>query len=190
MKLLHSSLHLLLSLSLLSCADRIEQTDKLRQEMADKKIKRITNAELNETVNAWGEQMVAVMQSELTARLKTGVAPDSLCQLRQVPKTRALAERYAVTVDLLGPQDVQNPRFSAKEREVLDAYLYNAENKLPQQSNIQRIADTLYVYNAAIPLDNPICKACFGDQKQPLAVWRLAFTKREIIRRMTAKKKK
>jgi hypothetical protein len=175
--------------SLLSCADRIKQTDELKQEMADKKIKRVTNAELNETVNAWGEQMVAVMQNELTAKLKAGGSADSLCQLRQLPKTTALAKRYAVRVSLLGSQDVQNADLAPKEREVLDAYLYNAENKLPQQSNIQRIGDTLFVYNSAVSLENPICQACFGDQKQPLAVWRLAFPKRELIRRMTAKKK-
>lgn len=177
------------SLSLLSCADRIKQTDELKQEMADKKIKRVTNAELSETVNTWGEQMVVVMQNELTAKLKAGGPADSLCQLRQLPKTTALAKRYAVRVSLLGPQDVQNTNLAPKEREVLDAYLYNAENKLPQQSNIQRIGDTLFVYNTVAPAENPICKACFGNQKQPLAVWRLAFLKREIIRRMKAKKK-
>ncbi len=174
----------------LSCSpDRIKQTDQLRQEMNDKKIKRITNIELTETVDAWGEQIVLVAQNELTSKLKAGGSTDRLCQLENLPKTAALAQRYALTIDLLGAPDVQNTRLSPKEREVLDAYLYNAEKKLPQQSNIQRIADTLYVYNAAVPMDNIICEACFGDQKEPLAVWRLAFTKREVIRRMNGKKK-
>lgn len=180
----------ILSLFLLSCSpDRIKQTDQLRQEMNDKKIKRITNVELTETVDAWGLQIVLVAQNELTGKLKAGGSPAALCQLENLPKTVALAKRYALTIELLGAQDVQNTRLAAKEREVLDAYLYNAEKKLPQQSNIQRIADTLYVYNAVVPTDNSICKTCFGDQKEPLAVWRLAFTKREVIRRMNGKKK-
>ncbi len=79
---------------------------------------------------------------------------------------------------------------SSKEREVLDAYLYNAEQKLPQISNIQKINDTLYVYNAAVPTQNVICQTCFGDHKTPLAVWRLVFPKREIVRRMKPTKKK
>ncbi len=174
----------------LSCSpDRIKQTDQLKQEMNDKKIKRITNIELTETVDAWGEQIVMVAQNELAAKLKTGGTTAALCRLDRLPKTAALAKRYALTIDLLGAQDVQNTNLAPKEREVLDAYLYNAEKKLPQQSNIQRIADTLYVYNVAVPTENLICKACFGDQKQPLAVWRLAFSKREVIRRMNGKKK-
>lgn len=179
------------ALFLFSCSpDRIKQTDQLKQEMNDKKIKRITNIELTETVDAWGEQIVMVVQNELAAKLKSGGTTAALCQLEQLPKTAALAKRYALTIDLLGAQDVQNTKLAPKEREVLDAYLYNAEKKLPQQSNIQRIADTLYVYNAAVPTENLICKACFGDQKQPVAVWRLAFSKREVIRRMNGKKKK
>lgn len=178
------------TLSLLSCnPDRIKQTDQLRQEMADKKIKRVTNADLNETVNTWGQQIVQVVQNELTNKLRAGGSPDSLCRLKQLPKTIALANRYALTIDLMGAQDVKNPRLAPKEREVLDAYLYNAENKLAQQSNIQRIGDSLYVYNAAVPADNPICQTCFGNQQQPLAIWRLVFSKREVIRRMSAKKK-
>jgi len=185
-----AALFLTFTLSFFSCSpDRIKQTDQLRQEMNDKKIKRITNVELTETVDAWGEQIVLVAQNELTSKLKAGGSTAALCQLEQLPKTAALAKRYALTIDLLGAKDVQNTSLAAKEREVLDAYLYNAEKKLPQQSNIQRIADTLYVYNAAVPMDNIICKTCFGDQKEPLAVWRLAFTKREVIRRMNGKKK-
>jgi len=179
-----------LSLFLFSCnPDRIKQTDQLKQEMDDKKIKRITNIELTETVDDWGEQIVTVAQNELANKLKAGGSAAALCQLEQLPKTAALAKRYALTIDLLGAQDVQNTSLAPKEREVLDAYLYNAEKKLPQQSNIQRIADTLYVYNAAVPTESLICKTCFGDQEQPLAVWRLAFSKREVIRRMNGKKK-
>lgn len=174
----------------LSCnPERLKQTDALKQEMADKKIKRVTNADLNERVDAWGKQIAELAQNELETKLKAGISPDSVCELRQLPKTAALAKRYALEIDLLGPLDIQNSKLAPKEREVLDAYLYNAENKLPQQANIQRIADTLYVFNTAVPTESPICKACFGDQKQPLAVWRLAFTKREIIRRITVKKK-
>jgi hypothetical protein len=182
-------LFLVCTLLLVSCnSERVKQSDALKQEMADKKIKRITNVELNETVNNWGEQIVAVAQTELTSKLKAGGQTGSLCQLQQLPKTAALAKRYGLQIDLLGPQDVQNTSLAAKEREVLDAYLYNAENKLPQQSNIQPIGDSLFVYNAAVPADNPICKVCFSNQKQPLAVWRLAFSKREVIRRMNQKK--
>ncbi len=169
--------------------ERLQYTRELKSEMSEKKPKRVTNAQLNEAVNSWGEQIVAVAEAELTAKLKQGGDKTELCRLENLPKTTALAERYGLTIGLLGAADVTNPRFAAKEREVLDAYLYNAENKLAQQPNIQKIADTLFVYNAAVPAENTICQTCFGTQKTPLAVWRLAFTKRELVKRLNLKKK-
>lgn len=182
------------SLSLLSCnPERVKYTNELKQEMADKKIKRITNADLIETVDAFGERITTVIQKELTAELQKTTNPAGrakLCQLQNLPRTKAIANRYAIDIQLLSGADVSNKVLSSKEREVLDAYLYNTEQKLPQISNIQKINDTLYVYNAAVPTENVICQTCFGDQKTPLAVWRLVFPKREIVRRMKPTKKK
>ncbi|GAB3641766.1 hypothetical protein [Spirosoma arcticum] len=194
-----SRLLLLASALLLSCLplacnpERVKYTSELKQEMADKKIKRITNADLVETVDVFGERITAVVQKEVAAQLQKTTDPAErakFCQLQNLPRTKAIADRYAIDIQLLSGADVPNGALSQKEREVLDAYLYNAEKKLPQISNIQKINDNLYVYNAAIPTDNVICQTCFGTQKTPLAVWRLAFSKREIVRRMKPTKKK
>jgi hypothetical protein len=185
---------LFLSLVLNACnPERVQYTDKLKQEMADMKIKRITNADMVQTVDNFGERISTVIQKELATELQKATTPgqrSQLCQLQSLPRTAAIAKRYSITISLLGAADVQNKSLNQKEREVLDAYLYNAEQKQPQISNIQKINDTLFVYNAAVPSDNIICQACFGEQKTPLAVWRLAFPKREIIRRMNTTKKK
>ena len=186
--LLFSLLPLLLS-STTSCnPERLKQSDKLKQQMADMTIKRVTDADLSEAVNSWGEQLVAIAEQEAAAKLAAQADPSGVCNLRELPKTQALAKRYGMTISLLTAADVQNPKLATKEREVLDAYAYNAENNQPQISNIQRIGDTLFVYNNAVPTTNALCKACFGDQKTPLAVWRLAFPKREVIRHFNAKK--
>lgn len=174
---------------LFSCnPERLQQSDKLKQQIADMKIKRVTDADLTEAVNSWGEQIVAIAQQEATAKLSSTNDPAGVCSLRDLPRTQALAKRYGMAISLLGAADVQNLKLSKKEREVLDAYAYNAEKSLPQTSNIQRIADTLFVYNDAVPAANAICRQCFGGQPQPLAVWRLAFPKREVIRHFNAKK--
>ena len=173
--------------------ERVKYTTALKEQMADMKIKRITNADMVETVNTFGERISATVQKELTDELqKTDQATgqNSLCQLQNLPRLKAIEKKYGVTIRLLGAADVQNKTLAPKEREVLDAYLYNAEQKLPQTSNIQKIDDTLFVYNAAVPTSNAICQTCFGKQKIPLAVWRIAFPKREVIRRTSATKKK
>jgi hypothetical protein len=180
---------ILLSSFLLSCnPDRVQYSDEAKQRMANMKIKRVTNADLTEAVNSWGEQMVAIAEQEANAKLAETNVPAEVCSLQKLPKTQALARRYGVRISLLGAAGVQNPNLAGKEREVLEAYRYNAEQKLPQSANIQRIGDTLFVYNAAVPTNARLCQVCFGDQKQPLAVWRIAFPKREIIRHLKTKK--
>ncbi|RIV27436.1 hypothetical protein DYU11_03780 [Fibrisoma montanum] len=177
----------------LSCnPERVQYTKELKQEMADMKIKRVTNADLVSTVDNLGAKITAVAQRELADQLAKTTDPArqaAFCALQNLPKTQAIAKNYGLTIQLLGEADVQNKALSPKEREVLDAYLYNAEQNLPQISNIQKINDTLFIYNNPIPESNPICQTCFGNQKEKLAVWRLAFSKREVIRRINSKKK-
>lgn len=185
--------HLLLTATCLSfffsCnPDRVQYNTQLKQQMADMKVKRVTNADLSEAVNSWGAQIVDIANREASAKLTAGAQTPAVCNLSALPKTQALAKRYGMTISLLGAADVQNLKLDRKERELLDAYLYNAEKQLPQSSNIQRIGDTLFVYNDAVPVTDKLCQACFGTQTQPLAVWRLAFPKREVIRHINAKK--
>lgn len=184
----------LLVFGLTACnPERVQYTSELKQEMSDMKIKKISNADLLETINTAGGKISAVLEQELTASLQQTTDPAKraqLCQLQNLPKTKAVAERYKLDINLLGAADVQNKKLKPKEQQILDAYLYNAEQKLPQTANIQQIDDTLFVYNQAVPAESPICQICFGEQKTSLAVWRLAFQKREVIRHMNASKKK
>lgn len=173
--------------------ERVQYTNELKQEMADSKIKRITDVDLIETIDNLGGKVSAVIQKELTTQLQKTTDPAErakLCQLQNLPRTKAIAERYAIDIRLLGTADIQNQSLPAKEREILDAYLYNAKQKLSPISNIQKISTTSFVYNVAVPTDNLICEVCFGKQDVPFAVWHLGFQKREVVRRMGDTKKK
>ncbi|WP_223860227.1 hypothetical protein [Spirosoma validum] len=184
-----------LSISLLFACnpERVHYTNELKEEMADSKIKRIKDSDLVETIDNLGEKVSATVQKELTTQLQKTTDPaerSKLCQLQNLPRTKAIAERYVLDIRLLGAADIHNKALNPKEREILDAYLYSTKQKQPTISNIQKTSDTSFVYNAAIPADNPICEACFGKQTTPFAVWHLGFKKREVIRRMSASKKK
>ncbi|OJW78897.1 hypothetical protein [Spirosoma sp. 48-14] len=179
---------------LLSCnPERVQYTNELKQEMADSKIKRVTDADLVETIDNLGGKVSATIQKELTTALQKTTDPAErtrLCQLKNMPRTKAIAERYVLDIRLLGPADIQDKDISAKEREILSAYFYNAKQKLAPVSNIQKTSDTSFVYNLAVPADSPICESCFGKQDVPFAVWHIGFQKREVIRRMGASIKK
>ncbi|WP_245563663.1 hypothetical protein [Spirosoma luteum] len=190
--------HLLSSLLLItflfSCnPERVHYTTELKQEMADSKIKRITNADLIATVDNLGGKISAVIQKDLATQLQRTTDPAErakLCQLVNLPRIKAIAKSYEVDIRLLGAADIQSKMLDAKEREILDAYRYSVGQKQVPISNIQKIDDTSYVYNAVVPLNSLICDACFGKDTLPFAVWHIGFQKREVVRRMQSSKKK
>lgn len=184
---------LLISFLLACNPERVHYTNELKTEMADSKIKRITNADIIETVDDLGGKISAAMEKELTNQLQKATRPAEkikLCQLQNLPRAKAIAEKYDVDIRLLGEADIQNMKLDSKEREILDAYLYSVKQKQVPISNIQKINDTLFVYNSVVAASNPICKTCFGNQETPFAVWHVGFNKREVVRRMNASVKK
>lgn len=169
--------------------NRIKQTSALKEEMHSTEIRRVTNPKLIATVDEWGKELVATARKALENELaRNPQQAGVLCQdLQKVPSIAALDRDYGVKIQLLGPADVKNQALAPKERELLDAYLYNAENKLPQSDNVQKLNDTLLVYNAPVPVESVICKTCFKDQLVTFAVWRVLFDKKAVIQKMDAK---
>lgn len=193
--MIRSLLFSALTISFLSACnpERVKYTSELKQEIADSKIKRIKDADVMETIDNLGRKVSEVVQKELTAQLQKTTNPaerSNLCKLQNLPRTKAIADRYGLDIRLLGALDIENSNLDQKESEILDAYFYNAKRKLPPVANVQKISDTLFVYNVPVPVDNLICEACFGKQEIPFAVWHLGFRKRDVIRRMSPSKKK
>ena len=181
---------LLLAFIISSCNlnDGVKQTRALAEEIKNSKIKRVTNEQIITIVDGWGQRITKQIEIELTTSLtKQPSEAAKLCNLENLPLLDSLSKKYDVTISLLTTKDLKNNNLSAKEKEVLDAYLYNAENKLPQISNIQKIGDTVLVYNAAIPAKSLICERCVEKNLSPLAVWSIRFMKREVIRKVDGK---
>ncbi|GAB3324117.1 hypothetical protein GCM10027299_21140 [Larkinella ripae] len=168
--------------------DRNQNTKELAQEMNDRKIKRVTDAQLTTTVDEWGKALVKTARKALTAELTKKPGSPAPCSLDGIPVIQKLESQYAVTIDLLSARDTANAVLDAKERELLAAYRYNALNNLEQIDNIQKVNDTLFVYNSPVSTDDPICKTCTDQAALPFVIWRVVFKKREVIRRINPKK--
>ncbi|MFC5410651.1 hypothetical protein ACFPMF_15110 [Larkinella bovis] len=168
--------------------DRNQNTKELAQEMNDRKIKRVTDAQLTTTVDEWGKSLVQTARKALTTELQKNTGDTARCSVGNLPVIQKLAKKYAVTIDLLSAKDTANPVLNTKEQELLAAYFYNAQNNLEQNDNIQKLSDTLFVYNAPVAPDDLICKTCSDQATPPFVVWRVVFKKREVIRRIDPKK--
>lgn len=151
-------------------------------------IKRVTTQQVVAIVDDWGQRIVKQAQTNLENSLaKSPSDAVAFCQLQKLPQIDSLEKLYTAEINLLGTKDLKNPSLSTKEKEILDAYVYNAENKQSQIPNIQKLGDTALVYNAPVSLQSSICHTCFGEDATHLAVWRVKFKRSEVIRKVNAK---
>ena len=187
----HGLFGLLLFTTLNACVteDRVGNKE-LAREIKNRQIKRITNTQLISTVDDWGKSLTQVAEKAvLSAIEKNPETTQATCTtVGDNPVIKALHREYGVDIRLLSAADVANPKLFPKERELLDAYLYNAENGLPQSDNVQKLNDTLLVYNAPLAPTDLLCQKCFEHQQTSLVVWRILFNKKDVINKIDVKK--
>lgn len=167
---------------------RVNGSKEAVEKVKSMQIKRVTTQQVVTIVDDWGQRIVKQAQANLENSLaKSPSDAAALCQLQKLPQIDSLEKLYTAEINLLGTKDLKNPALSAKEQEILDAYVYNAENKLSQIPNIQKLGDSALVYNAPVSLQSSICHKCFGEDATHLAVWRVKFKRSEVIRKVNAK---
>ena len=167
---------------------RVEGSKEAVEKMKSMQIKRVTSPQVVTIVDDWGDRIVKQAQKAWNAEGNNPKAEfGALCQLAGIAEIDSLEKLYGVQISLLGAKDAKSPQLSAKEKEVLDAYLYNAENKLTQITNIQKLGDSVFIYNAPIAAENLICQKCFADDATKLGLWRVKFLKNEVIRKVDGK---
>ncbi|ACT95308.1 hypothetical protein Dfer_4105 [Dyadobacter fermentans DSM 18053] len=171
---------------------RIENTKELNREIKASQIKRVTNVQLVSSADEWGKKIAQIAEKALRSELEKN--PDAglahCADLSGIPVVGALEKEYGVKVELLGTKDLKRADLHAKEREILDAYVYSAKSNAQAGDNLQQLNDTLLVYNAPLSSESVICRKCMASQDTTFAVWRLLFNKKEIIRKLDAKQLK
>lgn len=184
---------LTISLSIAACnSKRLENTKELSREIKASQIKRVTNTQLIYAADEWGKKISQITEKTLANELaKHPEKAGELCKNPgQIPVIAALQKEYGVHIELLGPEDLQNPTLDPKEKELFEAYLYSAKNKTSASDNVQQLSETLLVYNAPVSIEHPVCKICMTGKDLQFALWRLVFEKKEIIRKLDAKQLK
>ncbi|WP_439582521.1 hypothetical protein [Dyadobacter bucti] len=172
--------------------NRVENTKELAKEMKASQIKRVTNTQLIYSADEWGKKITQIAEKSLIKELEKdpGKAAELCRNMERIPVVAALEKEYGVKVELLGAADIKNDDLAPKEKELLEAYLYSAKSKTVASDNLQQLNDTLLVYNAPVLLGSTICTACMSGPDSTFAVWRLLFSKKEIIRKLDAKQLK
>ncbi len=183
---------LVLSASLLGCFN-VERVDSpaIREEIKSRTVKQITSQQFTAITQLWGKDFASSIQKEMERYLAaTKVNPAEICGIRGLYKTDSVKKIYRLQVKLLTRKDLSNKALSPKEIQVLDAFAYNAENKLPPSENVQKLNDSLMLFSLQLPYNSAICKACLQGDPTNLAVLNVIIPKKTIVRNITVKELK
>ncbi|MBC7921351.1 MAG: DUF3365 domain-containing protein [Ferruginibacter sp.] len=216
---------LAVSAGCLACGNLKEKgydTRAIADEIQNRKIKRVTSAQLEAAANEWGSQVARVAQRDLEDGLSAALARYPLeqaaayCDVARLPRADSASRAYGAVLRRIGlrhrPDSIApvDPALATMEGQLLDAYRYNAENKLPPSTNVQRIADKYLLFTSPVLLENPLCRRCHGEAGPDLSpadyqkltaqynldsltnrkkgnllgMWSITFEKKEMIKRM------
>jgi hypothetical protein len=170
---------LILSLLIGSCNDQRLDTSYLKQAIDDHRPKRILPEQLVAQIDEWGTYTAKELNRDLkrtfgTAMVQTG-----------------LENEFKTDITFFGKGQLSSQKHDAKAQQILEAYLYNAQNNLPQNTNIQKLTgDTLFFFTAPVLINDELLKIdSLKNRKKGdlLGVWGITFSKREVIRKIDIK---
>lgn len=184
--------------------------EAFKEELKSRELKRATEAEISNAAYQQGSRIADIAQGLINKNLKSN---DSVMLLLKHYKevlltiSDSLAPKEHVEIQRIGSRD--NEQLDTLEALILDAYLYNVEQKLPVEDNIQEIGKEFYLYTRPIVINDKTCLRCHGEigqdildadaesliQKHPqipighkqgdfIGMWSIQMNRKAIIRAM------
>ena len=193
---------------------------KVAEEMRSRKLKRVSAARVIEHTLAEGIEVTRQLDSTLLQRLQAALAQTDLVRAAAVCNPQALSagtleKSYAVRIRRLALRaDGGKLALSDKQRQIWEAYRYNAQQHLPMDANVQRDGQDYLLCTTPILMASNTCLQCHGKvgkdltnndfrmlraaypamdsltnhaPGQPIGIWNLLFDKSRLVLRMEGK---
>lgn len=167
-----------------------QQIDReaIKEEMEQREIKRILPAELVEEAYRRGEtlsQQALDLSLEVYRpagqNIRDLIGPEAMIRIDSLSRTEGATISW---VD----KTTDTTQLQEKERQLWEAYLYNVENELPLNDNVQRLGDEEYLYTQPLVLDAELLKKIPGSERREganfLGMWSIRLTKKELVQSM------
>ena len=140
------------------------------EELANREIKKVSDADILKAAYTQGSTISENAQksifSQLQEQLQNGNIESALkfCNANAHPLTDSIA---AETESLIKRTSFKTRNKSnspdSLETMLLDSYLYNVENNLTLDDNVQKVDEEYLLYTKPILLNNPLCLQCHGE---------------------------
>lgn len=159
---------------LMSCHEKgTNQINKkaFKEEVKSRELKRVSNAEISNAAYEQGISIVKAAEKILFSAVHNALAQnDSLAaaiefyRLAHHTVKDSLALEYNAIINRVSLKNTSKTNEPNElERILLDAYLYNVENKLPLEDNIQEIDKSYFLYTQPIMINSIECLRCHGE---------------------------
>lgn len=156
-------------------SDKRVDSEAVRQEIEDRKIKKVTEADIITRVYEIGDLVTknakATLGKNLQGALQQGGIEYAIgfCNLKAMPLVDSLSNQYQATIRRVTTKARnQNDLPDNIEAEILDAYAYQMQDSSKLIDNVQTISDSVYLFTRPIMIDNGLCLTCHGSNENGL----------------------
>lgn len=196
----------------------IDSKDVAR-EIRNREIRHITQAQILDATFKQGQLVADSVQKSLTQKMTQAVSEKGVveaakfCNLQTLEPVSALESSYKATIKRIPLKNTgKNQRLEEIESQLLSAYQYNAENKLPLEKNVQKSGEQYLLFTSPVTLSNQVCLKCHGvigkdleekdfqtlqaayrldslvnySLQQPIAIYSILFNRKGIIENINA----
>ena len=173
-------LYFLIPLVLLAACGQQERISKSVFDEVNKAMeaKKLSDSQIAQEAMSWGDSITTEAQQQLMANLHKAVNEQGaagaldFCSVNAAPIIKELSDKYGVSIRRTSFRARNQDNLPTKEEfPILDAYLYNAENGIENEPNIQSIeGGDILLYTKAIVISTEFCLACHGEPTNDIEI--------------------
>jgi len=149
-----------------------EQKKAFKEELEQREIKRLTPGEVNDAVFQQGSIIADTLaQVGLTENFDAATLQTSVLTAEDYPVLDSLNRKYKVHIRWVGANvSKDTPVLMPLESQLLDAYLYNVENRQEVGKNVQGIDEKSFLFTQPVLSD-----------KKLKGMWSITLLQKEVI---------
>ncbi len=176
---LNRSFFILLLILFCGCGEKNNNRNNpaFLEELANREIKKVSDADIMKAAYDEGKEISNTLQNFISARLQEHIQETGI----QEALKYCNVEAYAITDSISSLSSAGVRRTSLKTRNklndpdsletmLLDSYLYNVENGVALDDNVQQVDEEYLLYTKPIVLNNPLCLQCHGEVGKDLSL--------------------
>lgn len=152
--------------------ERAIDSKAVREEISNRKFKKITEGQFVDWVKKTGDRIVEKLHSSLNQK-----APDSLFFSEKEKITDSLEKAMGIKIQKIAFESGAKQNLTRQQKELLEAYQYSLEQKQSLESNVQVLREeNAFLYTA--PLKR---------KAQTRGMWSIYFDRKNVVKRINVK---